>query len=62
MINKEELKRNKDGSAKWTLTTKVPIRDETGKITEEKLLQSRYEMALLNRIAKILPKENETRK
>jgi PAS domain S-box-containing protein len=68
MINKEEFKAFKDGSNSWTLTTKVPIRDEKGKITgiaginrditdrkaiEDELFRSRYELALRNKIANI---------
>lgn len=68
MINKEEFKSYGDGSHSWTLTTKVPIRDEKGAITgiaginrditdrkaiEDELFRSRYELALRNKIANI---------
>lgn len=68
MINKEEYKSYGDGSHRWTLTTKVPIRDPKGAITgiaginrditdrkiiEEELFRSRYELALRNKIANI---------
>jgi PAS domain S-box-containing protein len=68
LINKEEYKAYKDGSFRWTLTTKVPIRDENGDITgiaginrditkrkliEEELFRSRYELSLRNQIANI---------
>jgi len=68
IINKEEFISSKDGSDKWTLTTKVPIRDEKGivtgiaginrditkrKIIEDDLLKSRNELALRNKIASI---------
>lgn len=73
IINKEEYKTFPDGRHKWTLTTKVPIRNEEGDIVglagvnrditqrkeqEEELLRSRYELALKNRIANIFLLEN----
>lgn len=68
MINKEEYTPYNDGSSRWTLTTKVPIRDEKGGISgiagikrditerkqiEDELVRSRYELALRNKIANI---------
>jgi len=68
MINKEEFKSFNDGSFSWNLTTKVPIRDEKGRITgiaginrditqrkaiEDELFRSRYELVLRNKIAGI---------
>lgn len=68
MINKEEYTPYNDGSNRWTLTTKVPIRDEKGGISgiagikrditerkhiEDELVRSRYELALRNKIANI---------
>ncbi len=66
IINKEEYKSYPGGNYRWTLTTKVPIHNGSGKIIglaginrditdrkeqEEELIRSRYELALKNRIA-----------
>ena len=68
MVNKEEFKAYHDGSSRWTLTTKVPIRDERGdiiyiaginrdisqrKTMEDELIRSRYELSVRNKIANI---------
>jgi PAS domain S-box-containing protein len=68
LINKEEFIPYGDGSNRWSLTTKVPIRDEKGgitgiaginrditqrKIIEDELFRSRYELALKNKIANV---------
>jgi len=69
IITKEEYKSYPNGTYRWTLTTKVPIRDDKGEIIglagvnrditerkerEEELIRSRYELALKNKIANIL--------
>lgn len=68
MVNKEEYKTYLDGTSRWTLTTKVPIRDEQGEIIyiaginrditrrktmEDELIRSRYELSVRNKIAGI---------
>jgi PAS domain S-box-containing protein len=68
MTNKEEYVSYPDGSYRWNLVTKVPIKDEEGNITgvaginrditsrkemEDELIRSRYELSIRNKIAGI---------
>ena len=68
IINKEEYKSYKDGTYRWTLTTKVPLRDKKGEVIglaginrditnrkeqEEALVRSRYDIAIKNKISNL---------